>query len=102
MWRTACLSGAEVPPGGSSTGKLYFDVVGDDPNSVAWVSNIRAHPNVAVEIGSDPSKAVVAHELPRDERYRIYAVVVQRAPGFADYEKQTDRVIPVFELTPDS
>ena len=48
-------------------------------NSVAWVSNIRAHPNVAVEIGSDPSKAVVAHELPRDERDRIYAIVVQRA-----------------------
>ena len=101
MWRTACLSGAAVPPGGSSTGKLYFDVVGDDPNSVAWVSNIRAHPNVAVEIGSDPSKAVVAHELPRDERDRIYAIVVQRAPGFADYEERTDRVIPVFELTPD-
>ena len=57
---------------------------------------------MTVEIGSDPPKAVVAHELPRDERDRIYAVVVQRAPGFADYEERTDRVIPVFELTPDA
>jgi len=64
----------------------------------AWVFNIRAHPDVSVEIGADAVKAVTAHELPRDERDRIYRIVVQRAPGFADYEKQTDRVIPVFEL----
>jgi len=30
------VSGAAVPPGGSSTGKLYFDVVGDVPNSVVY------------------------------------------------------------------
>jgi len=64
----------------------------------AWVFNIRAHPDVSVEIGADGPKAATAHELPRDERDRIYRIVVQRAPGFADYEKQTDRVIPVFEL----
>ena len=67
----------------------------------SWAFNIRAHPNVTVEIGSDPPKAVVAHELPQDERDRIYEVIVQRAPGFGEYEKQTDRVIPVFQLTPD-
>jgi len=67
----------------------------------AWVFNIRAHPDVSVEIGADAVKAVTAHELPRDERDRIYRIVVQRAPGFADYEKQTDRVIPVFELAPE-
>ena len=30
------LSGAAVPPGGSSTGKIFFDVVGDPPNSVVY------------------------------------------------------------------
>lgn len=28
------LSGASLPPGGQTTGKVYFDVVGDPPNSV--------------------------------------------------------------------
>jgi deazaflavin-dependent oxidoreductase (nitroreductase family) len=65
------------------------------------VFNVRANPYVTVEIGSDPPKTVVAHELPRDERDCIYAVIVQRAPGFGEYEERTDRVIPVFELTPD-
>ena len=35
------LSGGAVPPGGSSTGKLYFDVVGADPNSVVYNDGIR-------------------------------------------------------------
>lgn len=30
------LSPAPVPPGGQSSGKLYFDVVGDVPNSVVY------------------------------------------------------------------
>ena len=66
--------------------------------SPAWVFNLRAQPAVSVEIGADPPRDVVARELPRDERDRIYAAVVERAPGFAEYEKRTDRVIPVFEL----
>jgi Domain of unknown function (DUF1942) len=35
------LPGGAVPPGGSSTGKLYFDVVGADPNSVVYNDGIR-------------------------------------------------------------
>jgi deazaflavin-dependent oxidoreductase (nitroreductase family) len=66
--------------------------------SPAWVFNLRAHPNVSVEIGEHGHKPVVARELPREERDRIYAIVVERAPGFGEYEKRTDRVIPVFEL----
>jgi hypothetical protein len=33
--------GGTVPPGGSSTGKLYFDVVGDAPNSVVYNDGVR-------------------------------------------------------------
>jgi len=35
------LSGAAVPPGGSSTGKIYFDVVGDEPNSVVYNDGVQ-------------------------------------------------------------
>jgi deazaflavin-dependent oxidoreductase (nitroreductase family) len=66
--------------------------------SPSWVFNLRAHPAVTVEIGPDPAKQVVAHELPKAERDRVYDLVVERAPGFGEYQKKTDRVIPVFEL----
>lgn len=70
--------------------------------SPAWVFNLRANPHVKVEIGSDPPRAVVAHELLQAERNRIFEIVKQRAPGFAEYEKRTDRVIPIFELARDN
>ena len=66
--------------------------------SPAWVFNLRARPAVQVEIGPDPKRDVVARELPRADRDRVYAQVVERAPGFGEYEKRTDRVIPIFEL----
>jgi len=69
--------------------------------SPGWVFNLRAHPAVTIEVGSDPPKPVTARELPRDERDRVYDAIVARAPGFAEYQQKTDRVIPVFELTPD-
>lgn len=67
-------------------------------SSPSWVFNLRAHPQATVEIGADPAKPATARELPRDERDPIWEIVKQRAPGFAEYEKRTDRVIPIFEL----
>ncbi len=80
-------------------GKIYVvgSAAGRDA-SPAWVFNLRSQPAVSVEIGADPPRDVVARELPRDERDRIYALIVEQAPGFGEYEKRTDRVIPVFEL----
>jgi deazaflavin-dependent oxidoreductase (nitroreductase family) len=66
--------------------------------SPAWVFNLRAHPDAKVEIGADPARPVIAEELPRQDRDRIFEVVKEQAPGFAEYEKRTDRVIPIFEL----
>ncbi len=70
--------------------------------SPAWVFNLRAHSHVQVEIGADPKRPVVARELSREDRDRIYKIIVERAPGFGEYEKRTDRVIPVFELVADN
>ena len=41
-----------------------------------------------------------ATELPKPERDAAWVGIVAEAPGFAEYEKKTDRVIPVFRLTP--
>ena len=35
------ISGAQLAPGGSATGKLFFDVIGDTPNSVVWNDGTR-------------------------------------------------------------
>ena len=81
-------------------GKLLIigSFAGSDVNP-AWVHNLRANPSARVEIGNDSSD-VTARELPRAERDELFAKISAAAPGFADYQAKTTRVIPVFELQP--
>ncbi len=67
----------------------------------AWVHNLRANPSAQIEIGNDSSD-VIARELPRAERDALFTKIAAVAPGFADYQDKTTRVIPVFELQPTS
>lgn len=64
----------------------------------AWVHNLRADPRAHIEVGTD-AYDVVARELPREERDDAWEKIVASAPGFGDYQANTDRVIPLFELT---
>ena len=72
----------------------------------AWYHNLRNHPDTDIEIadaGTDtgittvPVRARVAEP---HEREPIWATQKQRYPGFADYESQTQRTIPVVLLEP--
>ncbi|MGZ4515834.1 MAG: nitroreductase family deazaflavin-dependent oxidoreductase [Mycobacterium sp.] len=67
------------------------------PVSPAWVHNLRVNPQARVEIGTDEF-AVTARELPSDERDAIFPKITAAAPGFAEYQSKTSRVIPLFEL----
>lgn len=63
----------------------------------AWVHNLRANPSAHVEIGSE-SLDMTARELPPAERDEIFSKITAAAPGFAEYQAKTSRVIPVFAL----
>lgn len=67
------------------------------PVSPAWVHNLRANPQARAEIGTDTFD-VTAHELPADERAALFDKITAVAPGFAEYQAKTTRVIPLFEL----
>ncbi|KMS92715.1 nitroreductase family deazaflavin-dependent oxidoreductase [Prauserella rugosa] len=65
----------------------------------AWYWNLRANPHVKIEVG-DLTLDVEASELAEPERTEKYRVQAERYSGFADYERKTDRVIPVVALDP--
>ena len=69
------------------------------PTNPDWYYNLKAQPNVTIEVGTD-TIAVVASEATGEERERLYRTQAERVPQFAEYAKQTDRVIPVIVLTP--
>jgi deazaflavin-dependent oxidoreductase (nitroreductase family) len=76
---------------------FVFASLGGSPKHPAWYHNLVANPNTTVEYGAE-TFSVVARVLPRAERDEIYAKQVAVQPQFGEYQRKTDRVIPVVEL----
>ena len=71
---------------------------GGSPHHPHWFLNVRANPDVTVEVGTEkfPAKATIVEDGPyRDE---LYAKLVAIMDQFAEYETKTDRRIPVIVL----
>jgi deazaflavin-dependent oxidoreductase (nitroreductase family) len=71
------------------------------PTNPDWYHNLKAHPTVSIEVGTDTID-VVAAEATGEERDRLYGAQVKRSPSFAEYQEKTERTIPVMVLTPTS
>ena len=78
---------------------VVFASKGGAPTHPDWYHNLKAHPNTTIEVGTD-TVDVVASEATGEERERIFRIQAERVPQFAEYQKQTKRLIPVMVLTP--
>jgi deazaflavin-dependent oxidoreductase (nitroreductase family) len=72
---------------------------GGAPTTPSWVANVRSNPGVTIEVGNRTveATATIAEGADRD---RLWAQHVAALPHFADYPRQTGRVIPMIRLTP--
>ncbi|MEW1612653.1 MULTISPECIES: nitroreductase/quinone reductase family protein [unclassified Streptomyces] len=67
------------------------------PHHPDWYHNLLARPEVQVELGEKQFACIaVPAEGPR--RDGLFARVVAEAPGYAEYQEATDRVLPVVVL----
>jgi deazaflavin-dependent oxidoreductase (nitroreductase family) len=80
-------------------GYAVFGSRGGAPTNPDWYHNLVANPDAVVEVGTEtiPVRARVAQG---EERKRIWDEQKRFNPGFADYEKRTQREIPVIVLEP--
>ncbi|MDE1853742.1 MAG: nitroreductase family deazaflavin-dependent oxidoreductase [Thaumarchaeota archaeon] len=76
---------------------LVFASKGGEDTNPDWYHNLRAHPDVEIEVGDEKIK-VHAEEVRGVERDRLYARQSSLRPQFADYQRKTKRVIPVMAL----
>jgi deazaflavin-dependent oxidoreductase (nitroreductase family) len=65
----------------------------------SWVYNLRANPSARVEVGTE-SIDVTARELSPGERDGIVPKLTAEISAFAEFQANTKRVIPIFELQP--
>lgn len=79
--------------------RFVFASAGGAPAHPDWYHNLRAHPDVEVEVGAETYRAR-AEVVGADERDRIYAEQARQYPQFGEYEEKTSRKIPVIVLHP--
>jgi deazaflavin-dependent oxidoreductase (nitroreductase family) len=74
---------------------------GGRDNHPAWVHNLRANPDVDVDLGGS-RKSVHARILDGTERETVWKELGEFYPGYPHYQTLTDRKIEVVALTPRS
>ncbi len=87
---------------------LYYDAPprfyvvasnGGRPHDPTWLLNVRAHPDVRVQVGARHFDAI-ARELTSDERTRVWPELTNFYAGWAHYETLTSRPLAVIALEP--
>ncbi|CUU55914.1 deazaflavin-dependent oxidoreductase, nitroreductase family [Parafrankia irregularis] len=73
--------------------------LGGAPNHPVWFHNIVAHPQVELQDGPI-RQDMVAREVTGAEKALWWERAVAAWPDYADYQKKTEREIPVFVLDP--
>jgi len=70
---------------------------GGYPKNPAWFHNLKAHPDTEVQVGRE-HRPVHARVATPEERERLWPRVIENYSGYAEYQKRTDRVIPLVIL----
>ena len=73
--------------------------LGGAPKHPVWYHNVKANPRVELQDGP-VTKDYEAREVFGDEKATWWERAVAAWPDYANYQKKTDRQIPVFVLTP--
>ena len=73
--------------------------LGGAPKNPVWYYNIKANPLVVLQDGA-AKQDYLAREITGEERAQWWERAVATYAPFVEYEAKTDRVIPIFVLTP--
>ena len=77
---------------------VVFASKGGYPTNPDWYHNLKAHPDIRIEVG-DETIDVHADEVKDSARNELYERQSKLYPQFAEYQRKTKRIIPVFALT---
>jgi deazaflavin-dependent oxidoreductase (nitroreductase family) len=88
---------------------LMYNPVGDDvilvaslggaPNNPAWYYNLLAHPDVEVQVGAR-RRRMRCRQASAEEKAALWPQVVANFPAYAEYQRRTERDIPVMICSP--
>lgn len=68
------------------------------PRHPAWYQNLKAHPTITVELGTD-TFTVLAAEVVGAARADLWPKLAAASPTLSEFQARTARRIPLFTLT---
>ena len=71
---------------------------GGSPTHPAWYHNLKAHPTIDVELGTETFTAL-AEEVTGAEHAELWPKLVAASPALGKFQANTARRIPLFTLT---
>lgn len=72
---------------------------GGAPKHPEWYYSVRANPEIMIQDGAEP-RDFLAREIDGDERSEWWQRAVAAFPPYAEYQRKTERLIPVFVAEP--
>jgi F420H(2)-dependent quinone reductase len=73
--------------------------MGGMPKNPAWLYNVRATPEVVVEVRGE-RRTMTAREVDDAERAELWPRLLSMWPAWEDYQARTSRRLPVIRLSP--
>ena len=73
---------------------------GGAPEDPVWVHNLRAKPQIELRDETVVQPMRVREVTDKAERDRLWVLAVAAFPPYAEYQKKTTRLIPVFVASP--
>ena len=73
--------------------------MGGAPKHPTWYGNVKAEPHVELQDGTEKGE-YLAREVTGEEKAIWWERAVAAYPSYADYQRKTDREIPVLVLEP--
>jgi deazaflavin-dependent oxidoreductase (nitroreductase family) len=74
--------------------------LGGAPKHPVWYYNLLENPDVTLRDGAKVMEMRARLVEEPGERERLWALAVEAYPDYAEYQKRTERVIPVFSVEP--
>ncbi len=107
---TLLLHTVGAKTGASRTNSLTYARDGDDylivasnggsPRSPGWYHNLKADPDVEINVGPRRFAVTAQPVLPGDQdRERLWKIVTKYNKAYPEYQKKTSRTIPIVRLT---
>ena len=73
--------------------------LGGAPKHPSWYWNIKAHPEILVYL-KGKKLDLVAEQVSDDKKAELWSLICSFYPPYDDYQKKTERNIPVFNCQP--